>query len=484
MQLIIDNHKHRYEIENIARMFFHDHKFTVDFDVDPSENNYIVSGIRNGNLAYAVVNIDRRANYVQDEIPDNATDDEIEWLLCTLMYRALCSVTRKTQPWGMLTGVRPTRLVHRMLDSGESIENIRNKFINDYKINDEKFRLLYQSASCEREIIKSSNENDFSLYISIPFCPSRCSYCSFVSQSVEKMDELTAPYIQKLIEEIKDAAKIVNKLNLNLKTVYIGGGTPTTLSANELLKLMSAVKEDFNLETVIEYTVEAGRADTITKEKLEVIKTLGADRISINPQTFNDDVLVSIGRKHTAQQVLDAYKMANEVGFKCINMDLIAGLDGDSVDSFMSSLQTAISLEPQNITVHTLTVKRAADLSENFEEVFKKGENSVDTMVSACPKILALSGYHPYYMYRQKGTLSNLENVGYSKEGFDGYYNVFIMDEIHSIIALGAGGVTKLVHPKTKEIKRIYNYKFPIEYIRDFENIINRKQEVIEFYEK
>lgn len=482
MQIICNNHKFRYEIENIIRMFFHTQRFDICFDVSCPSGNFVLTEIKDENLVCEISFNEIREKNCQKI--NSFEDDALEWQLATLLYELLCKVTGKAQKWGLLTGVRPTRLVHRMISDNKTPVEIRNKFINEYKVSEEKFRLVYQTAKVERPIIEDSKPQDFSLYISIPFCPSRCNYCSFVSGSVEKFGAIIPSYVEHLAKEIEDAGEIVKKAGLRLRSVYFGGGTPTTLSYKELEFLMGKIRDNFDLSHICEYTVEAGRPDTITEEKLKTLKTMGADRISINPQTFNDEVLKIIGRRHTTDETLKAFEIARKIGFKTINMDLIAGLTGDNIASFENTLETAVNLKPENLTLHTLTVKRAANLSENSVETFKNGETDAEKMVSLSQAIFYNGGYIPYYLYRQKGTLSNLENVGYCLDGHEGYYNIYIMDEVHTIIALGAGAVTKLKAPNCEEIERVYNYKYPTEYLSGFENIINRKREVLRFYEK
>lgn len=482
MQIIINRHNFRYEMENIARMFFHSSALEIKFDVYESIGDYVLTEIRDNKIVIKVSVLGKTEQKIAPVASQNESDTE--WQMAEMLYSCLCAISGKEQKWGLLTGVRPTRLVHRMLDEGKSIAEIRDRFINFYRVSEEKFRLLWQTSMAERPIISASKPQDFSLYLSIPFCPSRCNYCSFVSGSVEKMGNLIPEYVECLAKEIEFSAEVSKKAGLHLKTVYFGGGTPTTLSAEQLKFLMGKIESCFDLSCMNEYTVEAGRPDTVTHEKLRAIKDMGADRISINPQTFNDEVLKTIGRRHTTEQTLKAYELAQKIGFKTINMDLIAGLTGDSYESFCSSLDTAISLNPENITLHTLTVKRAANLAEDSQNTFLAGETPAEKMVGISYEKLFAGGYTPYYMYRQKGTLSNLENVGYCMAGHEGYYNVYIMDEVQSIIALGAGAVTKLKAPNSEHISRIFNYKYPLEYIKGFENIINRKREVLSFFEK
>lgn len=480
MQIIINNHPFRYEMENISRMFFRDVKITIEYDVAEPKGDYVLTEISGDEILVEICVLDKKESK-REKIADH-DENKIEWQMATMLYNLLTSVSGKAQKWGLLTGVRPTRLVHRMLDEGKSVAEIKNKFSDEYLVSDEKFQLVWQTAQIERNIVKDINPHDFSLYISIPFCPSRCNYCSFVSGSVEKFAAIIPSYVELLGKEIEHTGKLAKQLGLNLKSVYFGGGTPTTLTPAQLEFLMAKIEQSFDLSNICEYTVEAGRPDTVTLDKLETIYRMGADRISINPQTFNDDVLRAIGRKHTTKQTLEAYEMASKIGFKTINMDLIAGLTDDTFESFSNSLDTAIALKPQNITLHTLTVKRAATLSENSGEIFSKGESAVEKMVGISRERFYMGGYLPYYMYRQKGTLSNLENVGYCINGHEGYYNIYIMDEVHTILALGAGAVTKLKEINGEDIKRVYNYKYPLEYVKDFDNIINRKQEILDFY--
>ncbi len=481
MQIIINNHKYRYEMENIARMFFRDVKITIEYDILEPQGDYVLTQIIDDEILVEICALGKKESK-REKIAD-PDETKTEWQMATMLYNLLTAASGKTQKWGLLTGVRPTRLVHRMLDEGKTVAQIKEKFSNEYLVSDEKFRLVWQTAQVERNIVKDTNPRDFSLYISIPFCPSRCNYCSFVSGSVEKFASIIPTYVELLGKEIEYTGSLAKQLGLRLKSVYFGGGTPTTLTHTQLEFLMAKIEQSFDLSDICEYTVEAGRPDTVTLQKLQTIYRMGADRISINPQTFSDDVLRAIGRRHTTQQTLEAYELARQIGFKTINMDLIAGLTDDTFESFSNSLDTAISLKPENITLHTLTVKRAANLAENGGEIFKSGESAVEKMVGISRERFYNGGYLPYYMYRQKGTLSNLENVGYCLNGHEGYYNIYIMDEVHTILALGAGAVTKLKSINDEDIKRVYNYKYPLEYVKDFDNIIDRKREIVSFYE-
>ena len=343
-----------------------------------------------------------------------------------------------------------------------------------------KFELAYKTAENQIPILEKINSSAVSLYVSIPFCPTRCSYCSFVSHSMDSAVKLIPDYIDCLCRELEIIGKIISDTNTPVDTIYFGGGTPTSISAHDIERLMISVENNFNIANVREYNFEAGRADTITAQKLQVIKKHGATRISVNPQTLNDDVLKAIGRNHTGQDSIDAFLMAREIGFDNINMDLIAGLPSESVSSFKNTLDRVIELNPESITVHTLTLKRSASL---FENGITQIHNPVAQMVDYSVNKLINNNYNPYYLYRQKNTVDNLENVGYSKAGKESWYNIFIMDETQTIIGAGCAASTKLVYPDGK-ISRIHNYKFPYEYINRFDTLMQKKGEITECLKK
>jgi len=381
--------------------------------------------------------------------------------------------------WGLLTGIRPERLFISLTNQF-GLEKATEIFKEDYLVKNSKIELLKKTAQSEEKIIALSKKDSVSLYISIPFCPSKCAYCSFVSDATKKAIELIPKYVEKLIIELKETAKYVNEFNLKLETVYIGGGTPSMLSAEQFKKLLSAVSEYFNTNDIREFTVEMGRPDTTTKEKLLAVKPY-ATRICINPQSLNNNVLKSCGRNHTAEEFINTFNLARECGFNNINCDLIAGLLEDTPESFLASLKKLVALNPEGITIHTLSIKRAANLYKNAYYEFDKG-NEVALMTNGALELLEKQGYNPYYLYRQSKTAGNLENVGYSKKGYEGLYNVYIMDETHTILAVGAGAVTKLRKPFENKIERIFNFKFPFEYINNFNEMLIRKNQIGEFY--
>ena len=355
-------------------------------------------------------------------------------------------------------------------------------FIDELKVSKEKTALALKVAEMEAPVIESSSPDSFSLYVAIPFCPSRCTYCSFVSHSNDSAKKLIPKYVDKVCEELIYTAEIAKRLSLKLESVYIGGGTPTVLTAEQLNKITDTIKENYDFTYIKEYTIEAGRPDSTDEAKLGVMKNSGCTRISINPQTFNDNVLNAIGRKHSSEETENCFNLAREKGFSNINMDLIAGLPEDTVESFEYSLSKAISMNPENITVHTLALKRSSNLVTDKKE--SSTGDVASKMLSMVQNKLTEAGYIPYYMYRQSKCLGNLENVGWAKEGYEGLYNVYMMEECHTVLAVGAGAVTKLKAPFSSEIERIFNYKYPYEYINDFEQILNRKNHIEEFYGK
>lgn len=470
MELYITGLNSGYEVENVARLFFPAAHLTTQC---PQEGDRILA--RAGEELEVTLSLN--GTQVSRTAPVGANPS---FGLASLVYDLAEEVTGIRPSWGKMTGVRPVRIIHDNRRRGLSEEEIRQLFCGHYDCTPEKYRLALEIADLQRPIMAQSGPRDYSLYVGIPFCPSRCSYCSFVSRTTGKDGKLTGPYVEKLCEELEAFRDQANKNGLRLRTIYMGGGTPTSITAPQLRQLMGTIRDLFDLSQVEEYTVEAGRPDCTDREKLEIIKEYGATRISINPQTFSDQVLAAIGRKHTAQDILDCYQTARQVGHTNINMDLIAGLPGDTVEGFAQSLKTAIDLGPENITVHTLTLKRASNLVIEKQAAADAG---VAAMLEQC-SMLAQAGYRPYYLYRQKGTLQNLENTGWCKPGYEGLYNIYIMEEVHSILSAGAGGSTKLVDPASGRIQRIFNYKYPQEYLEGFGEILRRKEGVSEFYGK
>ena len=476
MILIIDSHPFRYEMEALCRMFLHGRelKITEEAEIPPKED-YIYTALEGDEITVKAKIDGKYAEAKRTAENDHARNMELA------VFGVLTEILSIRPKWGVLTGIRPVKLAMQLHDMGLSEEEIRKKLKEERLVSDEKLDLLLTTMEHELEIRASSRPNSVSLYISIPFCPSRCSYCTFTSHSVEKAAKLIPQYVELLCGELKDIAVLIDEIGLHLETVYMGGGTPTVLTAKQLDRVLSTVNESFDMTGVRELTVEAGRPDTITAEKLAVLKKNGVGRISINPQTMDDEVLAAIGRKHTAEDVKNAFALAKTFGFDSINMDLISGLLGDNMEKFRKTIAEVIAMNPDNITLHTLTVKHGANLAPMAQSVFAA---TADAMNEYAYGEFAKAGYFPYYLYRQKGTVDNLENVGFCKPGKEGIYNIFIMDETHTILSAGAGGVTKMKAPYDKKIERIFNFKYPYEYIERFELMNERKEQVRNFYEK
>lgn len=480
MEVYAFNHDFLYELENLTRVFFPNDKINViTLDEDRElESPFLYTAVKNGKMEA------RFSDGVFDERSFcEFTEEEAELKLMTLVYGLLTKYTGYTPRWGLLTGVRPVKLMRR-LKAEKSQEEAKKYFMEKLLVSPEKTELACETERNERKILELSERNSFSLYAAIPFCPSRCSYCSFVSQSIEKAKHLVDIYLELLVKEIQETAKISEELGLKLETVYIGGGTPTTLNPQQLKLLLDTIKTSFDLEGCREFTVEAGRPDTITPEKLKAILEGGADRISVNPQTLNDEVLVNIGRKHTAAQAVEAFKMAREAGVKHINMDLIAGLPGDTLESFKNTLDKICGLDPESITVHTLSMKKSSGLTAQGKQILRQEGITASLMLEYTKEKLTKMGYKPYYLYRQSRMVGNLENVGWAKEGFESSYNVFVMDETHTVLGCGAGAVTKLKEYGTDRLERIFNFKYPYEYNTRFDEIMERKKGIKEFYKK
>ncbi len=483
MIIYIVNHTYHYEAENLTRLFFPNTKLEVSKEI-PAELSapYVYTELEKNNgeiIITTAVSIDDYSKTKKKTITD--TDDNPELELALLLFEHFTEFTGITPPWGVLTGVRPIKLFRR-LSKEVGYEYAADYFKSKFKVSDEKTALTVETERNESAVIELSQYNSYSLYISIPFCPSRCSYCSFVSASVERTKHLVEPYAELLCRELAETAAYAKKLGLRLETVYMGGGTPTTLSAEQMHRVLTAVRENFDLSYCREFTVEAGRPDTITAEKLNTIMECGVDRISINPQTLNDDVLKNIGRHHTASQAIEMFNLAREHHFDHINMDLIAGLPGDTFESFKDTIDRIIDLSPESITIHTLSMKRASSLTMNGKMLDKQEAVTTAQMLSYANKMLHENNYSPYYLYRQTRMVGNMENTGWSKPGKEGIYNVFVMDETHTVLACGAGAVTKLKDNKNETLERIFNYKYPYEYINNFEEILKRKERIVSFY--
>lgn len=396
--------------------------------------------------------------------------------------RSLCHAAEQavdiSLPWGVMCGIRPAKNAREMMESGCSEDEVRRIFKEVYEVNEEKTELALTVARNEELLLKEIKSESVSIYIGIPFCPTRCVYCSFVSTDIRTSGKYMAEFVDKLMLEIDKTAEIINKIGAYVDNIYIGGGTPTTLSAEDITRICERLHAHFDFSKIKEFTLEAGRPDTITEAKLIAARDGGVDRISINPQSMNAVTLEKVGRTHSPEMIRECFETARRVGIKNINMDLIAGLPDEDLEMFRYSLDEVIKLDPEDITVHSLCVKRAADLNHSENKRLTEAEQ-MNKMLAYTQERMKETGREPYYMYRQKNSSGNLENVGYAKPGYMSTYNINIMEEKQTIIALGGGGSTKLV--MGDKIERIFNFKDPLEYIRRFDEILKKKDEIVEF---
>lgn len=480
MKILFSGNDFKYETEATVKLFIPS-RFTFHYDITNADGDIIMTRLKKGRLKtylYVYCRLNGNIKRKSASFPNKRTDKQLaEHEICRLVYLCLQSLTGITPPWGLLTGIRPVKKMVSLIESGKTRQEAFDYLKTKYMVSDSRLELAYNTAVNQIPLINKYSKKTISLYISIPFCPTRCSYCSFVSHSMNSAYKLIPDYISLLCREIEIIGKIINDLHLKVDTIYIGGGTPTSISAEQLKMITDTISDNIDMSDIREYNVEAGRADTITREKLKVIKNAGANRISVNPQTLNNDVLKIIGRNHTAEDTIRAFITAREEGFDNINMDLIAGLPSDTAESYHHTLDRIIDLNPESITVHTLTIKRSAKMYEDSIENYNTTPASemVNESISRLPE----KGYIPYYLYRQKNTVENLENIGFSKKGKESLYNIFIMDETQTILGAGCAASTKIVQPNGK-ITRIHNYKFPYEYINRFDDLILKKQSIYE----
>ena len=488
MILNIKGNVNRYYVETLCLIFFPGSTFKeneaesdgvpiVDVEVF-SEDDAVCASV--------AIRLNDRISRATESIPlSQATSIASRESVCVgrAMFSACKELVGHTPPWGILTGVRPAKIARGLLVDGKGVLKAKKILRDEYFLNPQKAALAVSVASWEAKLMRKVPENTCSLYISIPFCPTRCSYCSFVSYTTPRLLSLIPDYLKALLLDIDYKFKMISDLGLTVNTIYIGGGTPTTLSAGQLEMIFKKLSEHISLDDVQEFTLEAGRPDTITKEKLEVAKKYGVTRISVNPQTLNDEILREIGRRHTTEDFFRAYALASESGIRDINVDLIAGLPGDDFKSFSDTIDRIIDLGPTNLTVHTFCVKKAADMLKQNSGIYSVCGDDADKCISYSQLKTKFAGYRPYYMYKQKNAVGNLENVGFSLEGHEGLYNIFMMEELQTIFACGAGAVTKLVKYNEStgynDIKRIFNAKYPYEYLNTVEDgeLFDKKRE-------
>ncbi|MEA4920748.1 MAG: coproporphyrinogen dehydrogenase HemZ [Clostridiaceae bacterium] len=432
------------------------------------EGEYVVSEVRHTTEGISVSAQGYWGGRAELICPDNIgeNDPALSEYIRRVLFLLLSESLGNPPAWGMLTGVKPSKLVRNMLTGGVSLADVKKQLEERYFVSESRSSLCIETGIVSQKMSLSVSKKDIEIYVGIPFCPAKCAYCSFVSNDVRRWGHMVEPYLETLLYEIKGMGKVLRQHNRSIKSLYIGGGTPSILSEDQLYRLISALRSYLDLSSLQEFTLEAGRPETITEEKLKTAYTGGVRRISINPQTMNESVLKGVGRLHTSADIVDCYRMARNVAPFEINMDLIAGLPADDDYSLIDSVQRVVELDPENITLHCMARKKGAPLRFG-----RTGELSTET-VDHCHAIIRGAGYRPYYLYRQKYIAGGLENVGFAKPGTQCRYNIVMMEEIGDVAALGSGGVTKLVY-ENGSIERITNPKYPAEYIERREGIDN-----------
>ena len=470
MNLTLRGHDDRYAVEQLQMALF-----------STKEDGHAVSSLHRGKIwltATAKITVgDKTAIASRRLRADQETVRLRRRILQQSYYLAAVKLLEQPSAWGALAGVRPTKISTKHLLEGGTEKSADQLLKNVYYVTPQRRKLAVDCSVSTVEAAHLLEPTDVSLYVGIPFCPSRCSYCSFVSRSIGSQTDLLEPYLQALLQEISLTGQLLENSGRKVRTIYIGGGTPTTLTTPQMIRLLDTIRDSFDLSRCIEFTVEGGRPDTLDAEKLLAIREHGADRMSINPQTMVDSVLCACKRPHSAQDVLRAYQWAKDAGFKAINMDLIAGLPTDHYDGFCHSLDTIAALRPENITVHTLALKKGADLFENRENL--SHADQVARMVDYSEETLRSLGYKPYYLYRQKYMSGSFENVGWSRDGLDCLYNIYMMEELHTILSLGGGGMNKVNLPDGS-IQRFHNPKFPEQYIEMLPQVLETKHQLFQ----
>lgn len=501
ISILFDNREFEHDIYELIRAFYPEAEIAVSYEeedgantadllfrVEKQEQSFIIRYQNESNTGVTSAEIIK--GHSSDDAPLSCTEEkdaarqqrkEQKDVLKYSLYKLLTKLTGKTLPWGNLTGIRPAKLAMAMIEAGMKNSEIAEEMRKRYLVSPEKTALAITIANREREILKDIDyENGYSLYVGIPFCPSICLYCSFSSYPLKQWEDRVELYLDALCKEIREVSSIMKKKGRKLDTVYIGGGTPTTLEPDQLQRLLDTLTEHFDCRNLAEFTIEAGRPDSITREKLQVIRKYPVSRISVNPQTMNQETLEIIGRRHTAEETRQAFYLARECGFDNINMDLIVGLPGEDLKKVQYTLDEIKRMAPDSITVHSLAVKRAARLNifkDKYQEMtFENNQEIMEmTMKTACEM-----GMGPYYLYRQKNMKGNFENVGYAEVDKAGIYNILIMEEKQPIIALGAGGSSKLVFDHGARIERVENVKDVWNYITRIDEMIERKRVAVD----
>ena len=487
MKLTFRGHDDRYAVEQSLLAFFPEERPVYEGEDGPRHAEVTLHQGAVYATGVTALTYDGKTARASARVPLAGAADEYERerlrqrALKLSFFRAARDITGVTPSWGALTGIRPAKLVRTMLEEGYTPARADRELRDVYCVSPARRRLALESAEAGLKAKRELKPNDISLYIGIPFCPTRCAYCSFVSASVEKSFALIPPYLEALTAEVEAAGRMVRETGLRVKSFYMGGGTPTTLSAQQMDALLTAVNKAFDLSGCVEYCIEAGRPDTIDREKLQVLLDHGADRISVNPQSLEPQVLRAIGRQHSPEDIENAMTLATSMGFPHVNMDLIAGLPADTPEGFRRTLDKCLTFGADNITVHTLSLKKGSRIL--LEGLPIPTAEEVAEMLDYADPALRARGFAPYYLYRQKYMSGSFENVGWCISGAEGLYNIYIMEELHSILSLGAGGSTKMVDAQRNRIERVFHPKFPLEYIQRPEKLAENLESFRRFHE-
>ena len=479
MKITLETPVNKYYVQTLGMIFFPGEHFGKKAEQEDGEDEprlFVRSEERELSV-YAYAECEWRgktcsAEYTAEQTANRTAERTLKLAVGGAVLAALGELVSYRPAWGMMIGVRPSKVASEMLNAGMSKTRVKKILNSDYLVIPKKASLATEIAVTEKRIIGTPSPKDCSIYISIPFCPSRCTYCSFVSYTSKRLLDLIPQYLVRLKEDIKANFELVDRLGLRVRTIYIGGGTPTILTEEQIRDLLSYISALTDVSTLEEYTMEAGRPDTITVEKLEIAKEYGVTRVSVNPQSLCDEVLCGIGRNHTSEEFFRAFEDARKAGIRTVNVDLIAGLPKDDFRRFSATMDQVIQLSPENITVHTFCVKKSAEILRQNSAVYSVRGGDAGKCVDYSQIRSHQAGYIPYYMYRQKNTVGNYENVGFSKPGHEGLYNIYMMEEIHSILAAGAGAVTKLVDntgscADSRTIERLFHQKYPSEYLEE-----------------
>lgn len=480
------NHKYENELLNIIRMFYgkqdikvqNNKALVIDQSLVKVDEIFLISRLTTRDSIIeceSVIKFNKSfCNHIETiNINSDVSDRAVKSIIKKSMYKLLSNFNNKTYPWGILSGIRPIKLVHDLIDKNKAKDEIIRVLTSEYLISDKRAELSLRIAKREREYIYPLDNKKISIYVGIPFCPSRCYYCSFTSNTLDSCGRYMEAYLDALLYEIVSIKEYVSNKKIHIESIYIGGGTPTTLSRKQLERLLTCINDCFG-GCYKEFTCEAGRPDTIDKEKLIAIKQGGVTRLSINPQTMNQATLNKIGRNHSIEKVYESFELARYLGFNNINMDLILGLPNETIEDLENTLNQIKTLLPENITIHSMAIKRASILNED-ESSHLFNSNTPQEMMEYCMDFMGKMGLEPYYLYRQKHMVQNMENIGFSKNGYEGIYNMQIIEEKQSNIAFGADSVSKIVLPNSNKIERQRNIKDLRLYIQNVNILIDKK---------